>query len=278
MELHQNQTRPTHVQDEGVSPHINSRLDHPAYIAEGMLRIKVPDEKISWEVPFPEYDLAEQDPYTHSAVTTEWEKNGSNGWASPPDGAVTAETVTSFYGDIPTSEDGRVLNPSGRTGIKEGRGLLGKFGANFAVDPIIFRKNPDTQELELLLIQRGDTGQWALPGGMVDDGESVFETLTRELKEETSLSLSMDDAEIVYQGYVDGTRSTDRAWIETTAAFKLLNEEESRSAQVKGGDDAADAKWFPINGDLLPTLYASHAHFVGLALKRIESERLDSFF
>ena len=39
----------------------------------------------------------------------------------------------------------------------------------------------------IVLIQRSDTGQWGLPGGMVDWGEDIPHATARELKEETGL-------------------------------------------------------------------------------------------
>lgn len=41
----------------------------------------------------------------------------------------------------------------------------------------------------LVLIRRRDTGQWGLPGGMVDWGEDIATTVRRELTEETGLEL-----------------------------------------------------------------------------------------
>ena len=75
------------------------------------------------------------------------------------------------------SGEGRPLNPRGRTGLA-GRGVLGKWGPNHAADPIVTRwqrrDNGDivTQEssgrpvLEFVSIQRRDTGEWAIPGGV----------------------------------------------------------------------------------------------------------------
>lgn len=54
----------------------------------------------------------------------------------------------------------------------------------------------------------------------------------------------MSDAHVVYRGYVDDPRNTDRAWIETTAAVKLLSSEEARAAEPKGRTDAMKAAWF----------------------------------
>ena len=70
-------------------------------------------------------------------------------------------------------EAGKPINPRGRTGMT-GRGTLGKWGPNHAADPIVTRWNPeDDYELQVVAIKRTDTGDWALPGGMVDDGEAV---------------------------------------------------------------------------------------------------------
>jgi 8-oxo-dGTP diphosphatase len=42
----------------------------------------------------------------------------------------------------------------------------------------------------IVLIQRSDTNQWGLPGGMVDWGEDLPSATARELREETGLKLT----------------------------------------------------------------------------------------
>ena len=64
-------------------------------------------------------------------------------------------------------------NPIGRTGM-EGRGLLGRWGPNHAVDPIVSRWQLNERGervmlegkpvLEFVGIKRKDTGDWAIPG------------------------------------------------------------------------------------------------------------------
>jgi 8-oxo-dGTP diphosphatase len=41
----------------------------------------------------------------------------------------------------------------------------------------------------IVLVQRRDNGRWSLPGGMVDWGEDIPTTVSRELAEETGLEL-----------------------------------------------------------------------------------------
>lgn len=43
---------------------------------------------------------------------------------------------------------------------------------------------------EIVLARRKDTGEWGLPGGIIDWGEDVTTTAKRELKEETGLELT----------------------------------------------------------------------------------------
>jgi hypothetical protein len=47
------------------------------------------------------------------------------------------------------------------------------------------------RQLEFVAIKRKDTGDWAIPGGMVDPGESVSLTLKREFGEETMNALEL---------------------------------------------------------------------------------------
>ncbi|VDK28084.1 unnamed protein product [Anisakis simplex] len=64
----------------------------------------------------------------------------------------------------------------GRTGLR-GRGVLGRWGPNHAADPIVsmFRQG----RLHFIGIERHDTHEWALPGGMVDPDELISGTLKR---------------------------------------------------------------------------------------------------
>ena len=49
----------------------------------------------------------------------------------------------------------------------------------------------------MLAIQRKDTEQWAIPGGMVDDGEAVSATVRREFEEEAGNVSDPKEREVV---------------------------------------------------------------------------------
>jgi ADP-ribose pyrophosphatase len=185
-----------------------------------------------------------------------------NGWADPEDIALLPlAPETSFEGALSHDEAGRPLNPQGRTGMT-GRGLLGKWGPNYAADPIITRINRKSGGMEMLAIQRKDNGQWAIPGGMVDKGEEVSRTLSRELQEETGVILSMEQGRMIYRGYIDDPRNTDNAWMETTAKHLHLPAELSERMNLLAGDDARSVKWLPLTLASMSGLYASHCSLI----------------
>ena len=112
----------------------------------------------------------------------------------------------------------------------------------------------------ILLIQRGNppfAGDWALPGGFVDEGETVAEAAPRELGEETGLRV--EPLEML--GVYDTPGRDPRGW---TVSVVYLARIPAR-VEVKGGDDASDARWFAV--DELPELAFDHAVIVADALK-----------
>ena len=46
----------------------------------------------------------------------------------------------------------------------------------------------ENEQGEILLIQRSDNGNWALPGGAIDIGESLTQAAIREVQEETGIT------------------------------------------------------------------------------------------
>lgn len=124
-------------------------------------------------------------------------------------------------------------------------------GPNYTADAVVI--NPATEEI--LLIQRSDTGEWALPGGFLNKDESALEGARREATEETGAVLT-GEGRLIYQGIVNDPRNTDAAWIETSAFVFTVPE----ALEVSANDDAKEARWVPLAE--LPPLYASHQEIV----------------
>lgn len=107
--------------------------------------------------------------------------------------------------------------------------------------------------LEVLFIKRGQwpfAGCWALPGGFVRPTETVDECARRELREETALAVER----LIPVGVFSNPERDMRAWIISNAFVSVHRRGEG--GHVKGGDDAAMAKWLRLE---TPTI--DHSRF-----------------
>ena len=119
----------------------------------------------------------------------------------------------------------------------------------------------EESEPKILLIQRGGEpfkGCWAFPGGFMDMDETTEQCARRELKEETGLEVG----EITQVGAYSKVDRDPRGRTITVAYITRIPE----PLPVNGLDDAAQAKWWPINS--LPPLAFDHADILSDALIR----------
>lgn len=107
----------------------------------------------------------------------------------------------------------------------------------------------------MLLIRRARppfAGMWALPGGFVEIDESLETAVARELAEETGLT-----GIALRQLRTFGDPNRDPRGRSISVVYWG---EAGPDAVVTGGDDAAEAGWFPM--DALPPLAFDHEKIV----------------
>lgn len=123
-------------------------------------------------------------------------------------------------------------------------------GIRSAVSAVIFDRRG-----RLLLQQRSDGGQWGLPGGSVEIGESVREAIIREVREETGLIVAVRRMIGVYSApelqlvrYPDGN-----VWHYVSVSFECT----VRGGSLTTGDETLALEYFPLRR-LPPTLVDHH--------------------
>ena len=120
-------------------------------------------------------------------------------------------------------------------------------------------------KLKVLLVRRGGEpykGMWAFPGGFLQNTETAEQGALRELREETALCPS---SPIVQLGIFSDVDRDPRERVITIAWYALV-----KPSEVRGGDDAAEASWFPV--DELPPLAFDHAKIFQAAMERLRRD------
>ena len=120
----------------------------------------------------------------------------------------------------------------------------------------------------MLLIERGEEpfkGCWAIPGGFLNMDETTEQCAIRELEEETGLKI--DKAKQI-GAYCKVDRDPRGRTI--SVAYLAIVE---RPLEVSGQDDAAKAKWFPVNA--LPPLAFDHDEIMADAIALYNSLKND---
>lgn len=121
------------------------------------------------------------------------------------------------------------------------------------------------QSGHILLVKRGDMpgkGLWALPGGFLNQDETMLDGAIRELKEETKIKVPVP----VLKGSIKSSKTFDapnrsaRGRTITQAFFIDLGVGEL--PKVKGSDDAEKASWVPFNKVDQNKMFEDHWHII----------------
>lgn len=101
----------------------------------------------------------------------------------------------------------------------------------------------------LLVVRRAQPGKglWALPGGFINRHERIIPAMLRELREETKLKVP----EPVLKGSIKDSNVFDDPYRSlrgrTFTHAYLIELKDGPLPKVKGGDDAAKARWVPLS-------------------------------
>ena len=134
-----------------------------------------------------------------------------------------------------------------------------------AVDAIVF--GYQNNQLYVLLIQQKfgtKDSYWALPGGLVQNSESLEDAVKRELKEETNISVNYFEQLFTFG---DDVFRDPRNRVISVAYFALVD---SSKLKVKADSDAENAQWFKI--DEIPALAFDHTIILGKAMERLKAK------
>ncbi|CAM9581587.1 unnamed protein product [Sphacelaria rigidula] len=125
----------------------------------------------------------------------------------------------------------------------------------------------DQGEPWILLIKRKNDpckGTWALPGGFVDENESLETAALRELEEETGVTSSK-----MVQTGAYGDAGRDPRGHTVTIAFMAWAPSRD-SCNAKAGDDAAEAQFYPVKS--LPKMAFDHMKIISDSWARCRFE------
>lgn len=124
------------------------------------------------------------------------------------------------------------------------------------------------QSGHILLVKRGDMpgkGLWALPGGFLNQDETMLNGAIRELKEETKIKVPVP----VLKGSIKESKTFDAPNRSArgrtiTQAFYIDLGFDKQLPKVKGSDDAEKAFWVPLNeiGKQRDRFFEDHAFII----------------
>ena len=123
-----------------------------------------------------------------------------------------------------------------------------------SVDVFVHQTRDSIDELLLIVRKKAPfEGCWALPGGFVEEDETLEHAACRELEEETGL---VADELRQIKAYSDPNRDP-RTRVVSVAFLATV----ATDAIAKADSDAADARWFPLQQPL-PDLAFDHDQII----------------
>ena len=133
------------------------------------------------------------------------------------------------------------------------------------VDTVLFTIRAG--ELAVLMIRRGGPpfkGHWALPGGFVEENESLERAAARELQEETGVVQTA----LEQLGAFGDPGRDPRGHTVSVAFYTFL----VATVRPVAADDAADAQWVPLSTLQRARVAFDHSRIIALAIERLREQ------
>jgi len=116
-----------------------------------------------------------------------------------------------------------------------------------ATDVVLFTIRE--KKLNILLVKRKDDGLWAIPGGFLQQGESLNQCAERELKEETGITVPYLEQ---FENFSNPSRDPRTQVI--SVAFIAIHP--SGKLKLRADTDVSDVNWFDY--EMIPELAFDH--------------------
>jgi ADP-ribose pyrophosphatase YjhB (NUDIX family) len=98
---------------------------------------------------------------------------------------------------------------------------------------------------EILLIRRTDNGNWALPGGVLEIGESVSEAAVREVREETGIVCEITGLSGIYTDPEHVILYTSNG--EVRQEFAVVLTARATGGQLTRSNESSDVRWVAVD-------------------------------
>ncbi len=146
----------------------------------------------------------------------------------------------------------------------------GKLRREFPERPLVGVGGVVIQRNRVLLIRRRREplkGEWSIPGGLVEVGEELAESVRRELQEETGLEVEPLDILLVFDRIMRAGRRVRYHFVIVDYACRL------KGGRLKPASDVLDARW--VRQKDLPRYHLTEkaTEVVGLAFQFFQKRR-----
>jgi 8-oxo-dGTP pyrophosphatase MutT (NUDIX family) len=129
------------------------------------------------------------------------------------------------------------------------------------------------EENRILLIQRADSGSWAMPGGAIEVGETPAEGASREAWEETGIEVEPTRLSGIYDSRYCGSRSSYHLY-----HFVFLCRPCDKDQQPRRSNETLDVAWYTEEALAALDIHPGHGRRIADAFGRERGEIGEAVF